>query len=100
MSGSDFQENSISQRQFGTEGKISTLDPQGQVLFPEAMHLLQKDREQGIRDKKTEEEDKREGEGSKEKGAGVFVLEGRKLPLEERRQMWHIGGTRGNPVLG
>ena len=70
MSGSDFQKNSISQRRFGTEGKISALDPQGQVLSPEVMYLLQSDREQRIRDKDRRGQERRGREQGK-RGRGI-----------------------------
>jgi hypothetical protein len=49
--------------------------------------LAQRDRGQGIRDKDRKKEDKKEAEGNKQEGGGVFVT-GRQRT--ERRQMWHI----------
>lgn len=47
--------------------KVSAQDPQDQVLSTKEFHLLQRDREQGIRTK-IETEEEREGEGHKGEG--------------------------------
>lgn len=73
--------------------------PKGDSFAPEGPKA-------GSKKQRQETQDKEKGESNKEKGKGIFVLYGQRLPFDReeaelaRRQMEGYTNKRGNPVLG
>ena len=82
-------------------GQVSVQDPETQVFNTKEIYLPPRDRGQRIKKQRWDIE----GDGEREQGIGLLVLEGDKgLPLDREetdvahRKMAVYKGTRGNPL--